>query len=292
MRWRLLKRWVSNPGHDPETSVQLPDTEYCMANHKEGVSLKGLGTAFRTLTVISWPWGESKNLSTSLPWFPIVGLILGLILYTIVRMLPFGKWTAGSAFLVLLLDVWLTRGLHLDGLADWADSIGGNLESKRRLEIMRDVHLGAFGVLALVLALMAKWLSFEKMISSGAFIYIAVICALSRSMMVELITTLPYARSGEGMAKAFIKGASLKYRLISHAICFGICIPFGPPGIVFFGLAALITALFRRRCRSRFGGITGDLLGTANVMVEICLIFVCALFSNTILDYTGWMWII
>lgn len=270
MRWQLLKRWVSNPGHD-------------------------LGTAFRTLTVISWPWGESKNLSTSLPWFPIVGLILGLILYTIVhllRMLPFGKWTAGAAFLVLLLDVWLTRGLHLDGLADWADSIGGNLESKRRLEIMRDVHLGAFGVLALVLALMAKWLSFEKMISSGAFIYIVVICALSRSMMVELITTLPYARSGEGMAKAFIKGASLKYRLVSHAICFVICIPFGPPGIVFFGLAALITALFRRRCRSRFGGITGDLLGTANVMVEICLIFVCALFSNTILDYTGWMWII
>ena len=274
-----------------------------MASHYKDSPLKGLGTAIRTLTVIPWPWGESRNLSQSLPWFPVVGLFLGLILYAfgyLWSVLPFGGWTAGGALLAVLLDVWLTRGLHLDGLADWADSIGGNLDRERRLEIMKDVNLGAFGVLALVLALMAKWLVFEKLISGGvsadvsagasadAFLWVVVIYALSRSMMVELITTLPYARSGEGMAKPFVSGASMKHRAVSHAVCLGLCIPFGPAGILLFVFSALITVIFRKRCRSRFGGITGDLLGTANEMGEIILLFVCALFSDTVMGFTGW----
>ncbi len=255
---------------------------------------KGMITAFRTLTAISLPGEESEDLSLSLPWFPFVGLILGLILYAIARvwvMLPFSEWWAAAALLILVCEILLTRGLHLDGLADWADSIGGFRQREKRLAIMKDANLGAFGVLALIIALMAKWLALERILASGAFIWFLVIFSLSRNMMVELITTLPYAREKEGMARSFVKGASPRHRFVSHIISLALCLLFGPVGLVFFVLAGLVTWLFRRLCRNQFGGITGDLLGTANEMVEIGLLIICALPGEKMRYYTGWAWV-
>jgi adenosylcobinamide-GDP ribazoletransferase len=258
-------------------------------------TIQGLLTSFRTLTILSWPGRESEDLSTALPWFPVVGFVLGLILYGIARAwgyLPFGPWYAGSAIIVLAAEVWLTRGLHLDGLADWADSIGGSLSRAKRLEIMRDSHMGAFGVLALVISLTAKWLAFERLIAAGSLIWAIIALVISRDMMVELITTLPYARSGDGMGKIFVEGATSGHRLVSHGLCLILCLPFGLLGFAFWGLAMIITWIFRRRCRKEFGGITGDLLGTANEMVEVVLLFLCALPGMHIRTITGWAWIL
>jgi len=255
----------------------------------------GISTAFRTLTIIPWPGKESKDLSSALPWFPLVGLTLGLILYAIARvwvMLPFREWWAGSALVVLICEVWLTRGLHLDGLADWADSIGGFRQREKRLAIMRDANVGAFGVLALIVALMAKWVALERLLASGAFIWFLVIFSLSRNMMVELMTTMPYAREEEGMAKGFVKGASSKHRFLSHIISLVLCLLFGPVGLLCFVLAGIMTWLFRRVCRTQFEGITGDLLGTANEIIEICLLMACALPGERMHYYTGWTWIL
>jgi adenosylcobinamide-GDP ribazoletransferase len=255
---------------------------------------KGLTTAFRTLTIISLPWKEGDDLSLSLPWFPVVGLVLGLILYAVAwiwTLLPFSQWPAGAALFVVATETWLTRGLHLDGLADWADSIAGGKDRENRLAIMKDVQLGAFGVMALILALMAKWIALERILSAGSAIWLLVILILSRDMMVELITTLPYARSGGGMGRAFVKGASARHRLISHLLSLGLCLSFGPLALAFIIFAGVITGLFRRRCKIRFGGITGDLMGTANEMVEISLLGICALGGKDILCYTGWAWI-
>jgi adenosylcobinamide-GDP ribazoletransferase len=260
---------------------------------KRNSPINGLGTALRTLTLISWPGKEGEELSTSLPWFPVVGLFLGLILFGIgstLTLLCF-QWLAGAALLMVGVEVWLTRGLHMDGLADWADSIGGFHVREKRLAIMKDVSLGAFGVLALILALMAKWVAFERLLSSGSAIWLLPILIISRDMMVDLITTLPYAREGEGMARPFVKGASSKHRIASHVISIVICLLFGPIGLAFFGIGVLVTLLFKGRCRKRFGGITGDLLGTANEMVEICLLLICALPGKSILNYTGWAWV-
>jgi adenosylcobinamide-GDP ribazoletransferase len=257
--------------------------------------VNSFSTALKTLTLVSWPGKESEDLSTSLPWFPVVGLAIGMILFAIghtwTRLLP-GQWLAGAALLVVGVEVWLTRGLHMDGLADWADSIGGFQDREKRLAIMKDVSLGAFGVLALILALMAKWVAFERILDTGSTIWLLPILALSRGMMVYLITILPYARAEEGMAKPFVKGASPKHRLASHLICLGICLPFGPLGLAFFVFGGFVTWLFKMRCLKRFGGITGDLLGTANEMVEICLLLICALLGKSILNYTGWVWVL
>jgi adenosylcobinamide-GDP ribazoletransferase len=258
-------------------------------------AVRGLGGALTTLTAIPWPGAEDKDLSDSLPWFPLVGLVIGLILYAIGRtwgLLPFMQWPAGAALVMIGVAVWLTRGLHLDGLADWADSAGGLLDRETRLAIMRDVQVGTFGILALIVALTAKWLALARLFSSGSLIWVVAVFMLSRGMMAELLTTLPYARTGEGMAKPFVRGASQRHRISSHVLSLVFCLVYGPLGAALFCLAGIIAWLFRRYCRHRYGGITGDLLGAANEMVEVILLMVCAVPGEAIINYTGWTWIL
>ncbi|MFW6147599.1 MAG: adenosylcobinamide-GDP ribazoletransferase [Thermodesulfobacteriota bacterium] len=262
---------------------------------KKRSPISGFGSALTTLTAVPWRGAEEKELSDSLPWFPIVGLCIGLIVYAIGwiwNFLLFLQWPSGAALIMVFVAIWATRGLHLDGLADWADSAGGLFDNEARLAIMKDVRLGTFGILALIVAVTAQWLAFARLISSGSLAWVLPVFVLSRSMMVELITTLPYARSGEGMAKPFVAGASPRHRISSHVLSFAFCLLYGPLGAALFGMAGTIVWLFKRYCRRRYGGITGDLLGAANEMVEVGLLMVCALPGNTILTHTGWTWLI
>jgi adenosylcobinamide-GDP ribazoletransferase len=223
----------------------------------------------------------------------VVGLLLGLILYgtaLLWELLSFSDWPAACALILLAGGVWLTRGLHLDGLADWADSMGGHGREKR-LAIMKDVSLGAFGVMALTLALLIKWVLYQRLVVSGTIIWIIPSLILSRSMLVELQTTLPYARAEGGMAGPFIEGAAGKHRTISHGVTLVLCLCFGPMGLILYATAWLFVRVFRSRCRKQFGGITGDLLGTANEMVETLVLFVCALLGKDLVSHVGWSWI-
>jgi adenosylcobinamide-GDP ribazoletransferase len=189
----------------------------------------------------------------------------------------------------LIVYVLLTRGLHMDGLADWADSIGG-FGREKKLAIMKDVSMGAFGTLALILALMMRWAAFDRLISSDTFIWVMAVMTISRSMLVELTTTMPYARSGEGMAKPFVEKATGKQRLLSFVITLAVCFLTGPIGLGLYLAAWIITLLFKAYCRTNYGGITGDLLGAANEIIEIVLLALCALPGTYISGCMGWGW--
>ena len=257
--------------------------------------MKNLISALRTLTVIPVPGKENRDLSRSLPWFPVVGLILGTIIYGIAFLwtkIPLPVWPAGGALILVIIEIWLTRGLHLDGLADWADSFGGLYEREKKLAIMKDVRVGAFGALALIVDIAAKWVAFERILSSGSVLWLLVVFVLSRGMMVDLITRLPYARKEEGMSQPFIKGASFKHRVVSHILCLIICLPFGIPGIVAFLLSIVVIRIFGWRCHKQFDGITGDLIGASNEIVEFVLLMTFALFGVVLNEYTGWTWLI
>jgi adenosylcobinamide-GDP ribazoletransferase len=239
---------------------------------------KGLITAIRTLTVLPVPGKEGDDFSSALPWFPAAGLLLGLMLYLLSylwALLPFDKWTWGCAVVLTALIIWLTRGLHMDGLADWADSLGG-FGRERRLAIMKDSSLGAFGGMALVLGIILRLVAFERVIASGPFIFFIIIPVISRDMLVELQTTMPYARSEQGMAGVFIKNATNGHRIISHVAAIVISACFGITGILLFLLAFAITLLLKGMFRRQFNGITGDLLGASNEIIEVVLLMVIA----------------
>ena len=255
--------------------------------------MRGFITATRTLTIIPLPGKEAQRFSSSLTWFPVIGLIIGLVIYGLgwlwIKLIG-ADWPGGGAVMLLIAQVILTRGLHLDGLADWADALGGKSDKTTRLTIMKDPRVGAFGVIALLSVFLAKWLALERMLSMGSFIWIVFIMVISRDMMVVLMTTLPYARSEEGMASPFIKDISSGQKIGAHILCLILCVLAGPTGLVFYGLGWVITRFLKASYVRGFGGITGDLLGATNEIVEMILLMICAANTGLILDYTGWHW--
>lgn len=129
--------------------------------------------------------------------YPLVGVILGVILAALVPLMVLVGLPSGIiAGLVLALSVILTGAMHEDGLADTADGLWGGWDRARRLAIMKDSHIGVYGVCAIGLALLLRWLALVVIVSVGAY-WVAFIAvgALSRASMVVIMAVLPNART-------------------------------------------------------------------------------------------------
>lgn len=240
--------------------------------------LDGLRTALRTLTIIPAPGREGDDLASSLPWFPVVGLVLGITLaltgHIWVHLVE--GWSAGGALLLLMGAVFLTRGLHMDGLADWADALGGRPDREIRLAIMKDPGLGAFGGLALILNLLSKWTALERLLAVGSPWLVLVPLVVSRTMLVELASTLSYARMEAGTGEPFVRGSSNRRRLSALILGGLIVMAWGKAGLLLFAAGWIVARLFAFHCSKVFGGVTGDLLGALNEILETGLLMACA----------------
>jgi adenosylcobinamide-GDP ribazoletransferase len=234
--------------------------------------MKGLITAIQTLSILPIGGNGCEDFSKSLPWFPLVGLLLGLILAGIAGLceaVPAGA----TAVLLLLAGVLLTRGFHIDGLADCADGFGGGYTRERVLEIMKDSSTGAFGSIAIALSLLIKWVALTHLAETGNLAVIILAYVASRAFQVEQMVRLPYARA-TGTAASFVSGATPAHRL-TVLLTAGV-ISFllkGVTGTVYFSIAWLAAFLFGQYCKKRVGGITGDLLGTTSEITEILILF-------------------
>ncbi|MGC8492176.1 MAG: adenosylcobinamide-GDP ribazoletransferase [Syntrophobacteraceae bacterium] len=208
--------------------------------------------------------------------FPIVGFLVGLMAYSSVLMLH-------SVMPRLLLAAWtcvlttlVTRGFHLDGLADLADGLGGGYTPERRLEIMKDSATGAFGTLALVLDLLVKTSAIFSLIATKNWLILATVPALSRFAIVVCAYKSSCARPG-GLAKAgveYITGGSVIAAALFAAL-FALTAGLRQTPILL--LAAVACGLFVRNLANRsLGGVTGDVLGSANEITEIVLFTLAA----------------
>lgn len=243
--------------------------------------LGGLITALRTFTVFPVPGQDAKSMAGSLPWFPIVGVILGGLVYAVTaafQRFTHSDWPEAAAFIAVAAGVFVTRGFHLDGLSDWADSFGALNNRKRMLEIMKDSRVGVFGVLALITILMGKWIAVTRLCSDNGILWIMAAYIISRTSQVEMITTLPYARPEGGTASAFVSGARPIHRWIAHLLAILLLfVLFGWQGLIFLIIGGIVGIVFGIWCRRRFGGVTGDLVGACSEIVETTVLFATAL---------------
>jgi adenosylcobinamide-GDP ribazoletransferase len=236
-----------------------------------------LPLALTFLTKLPWPWrgpAEAAALARSLFWFPWIGALLGLGFW--------GAWAGlhrilpgpAAAALLLALTVWITGGLHLDGLADTADGLGGGHTPADALRIMKDSRVGAFGVISLILALLLKFSLFLSLSAQTRGTEALVLYpVVSRWGMVLLAYLSPYARPEGGLGQAMtlgvsprtLAGASLSAGALSLLIL-------GVPGLILCGAAAALIWLGSLYFQRRLGGVTGDVLGAANEVLEILVL--------------------
>lgn len=252
----------------------------------------GLITAIRTLSVLPVPGRDAERMSSSLPWFPIVGFILGSICYAVAMLMEFvtkNIWPEGTAIIVISCGILLTRAIHMDGLADWADGFGGNRDKQKILAIMKDSHIGVFGAISLVIIVLVKWIALTRLIASDMSVYIIASYIVSRTMQVELTASLPYARAEGGTAAPFVNGAGFLHRFL--ALCSALVVLVVLYGTT-IGIAALcigwvVCRMFGWHCRRRVGGVTGDLLGACSEITETIILFIGAIVGKSFPYFIG-----
>jgi adenosylcobinamide-GDP ribazoletransferase len=202
----------------------------------------------------------------SLLYYPLVGLMLGLVLAGC-GWLCSGLSDYLTAALLLTLWVGVTGGLHLDGLADSADAwLGGYGDRKRTLAIMHDPCSGPIAVVVLVIVLLLKFSALQSLLAQEAMGLLIVTPLLGRTALVVLFLTTPYVRSrglGSELAQEMPRGMSFAVVIMTAILVAGWL---GRNGIVLLLVSALVFWLLRRLMQRRIGGTTGD---TAGALLEI-----------------------
>jgi adenosylcobinamide-GDP ribazoletransferase len=208
-------------------------------------------------------------------WFPVVGLLMGLFLWGAYTGLLLVFPILVSAAILLALLVIATGGLHLDGLADTLDGLGGGKDRQQSLHIMKDSTLGAFGVIGLILILLLKFALFLALAEKGPIQALLVFPILSRWSMVCLAYLSPYARPEGGLGEAMTDLVTGRHLLFASLLAAMLTLlVFSLRGLLALGVVAGFTWLVSWYCSRRLGGITGDVLGALNELNEVLTLLI------------------
>jgi len=215
---------------------------------------------------------RDEDAASSVIYFPVVGALVGLagglaLLTAIVA----------PAFLAVLISmlvtICFTGALHEDGLADCADGLVGGQDPERRLEIMKDSRIGAYGALALWFSLTAKLILVQSVLALNLVLAIettVIAHCFGRTATVALLASLPYVRVEYSKSSRFgnkITPRQVAMVLVIATILSLLLLRF--QGLLCLGAAIAVTIVCGLYFKARIGGITGDCLGATNQLVEL-----------------------
>lgn len=230
--------------------------------------------AVRFLTRLPVPAvaADDDDIGRALVFFPVVGLMVGLILVAAASLLA--AWLSaplvGVAVVTLLAT--LTGGLHLDGVADVFDGLGGSHGDRARaLGIMRDSRIGAHGAVAVMLVLLTKVLAVTQIVQHRELRWLALSPSIARWAVLPLVVYFPYVRE-TGLGKTFTeRGSSREIGGATACVVLLLMWTRGHGGGA--ALAALaVTLLFALWMQRRLGGMTGDVYGAAIELAEVAFL--------------------
>ena len=270
----------------------------------------GLRSAIGFLTILPLaPSRANGSMVSARGWFPLVGLLLGIILAgteSLLVLLLGGNWGWASleslesrvfysepspmvvlwAIMLVVLLVALTRALHLDGFMDTCDALFGGFDRERRLEILRDPHVGAFAVIGVVCLLMAKAAAIAALPHIGPLPPVSLdrpdklpvlllFPCLSRWAMLLTMELYPYIRQN-GLGTAFFQRGERRARW--HLI-FGFTFTLaasvalaGATGLMLLAAACAVAWGVGAWATRLLGGVTGDIYGAVNEVAEVAVL--------------------
>jgi adenosylcobinamide-GDP ribazoletransferase len=202
--------------------------------------------------------------------FPVAGLFLGIGAASAGAVaLWLGLPPALAAVVVVAVQVTLTGAMHEDGLSDSADGLWGGWDRARRLAIMKDSRTGTYGVIALVLSLLVRWVALWTLIGAG-WLWPAVIATacISRAPMVALMAALPHARDG-GLSRS-VGRPSRDTALLALGVAILVAVILLGSWTFVLVLTTGATSLgWAAIAKAKIGGQTGDILGATQQICEI-----------------------
>ncbi len=242
-----------------------------------------LATAFLTILPLRNEANEA-TLKADLEWsrfaFPIVGLQIGLGLAALNQVLAQVHISQNlGAFLLVLAGAIVTGGLHLDGLADTADGLFLWGDREKRLAVMREPQVGSYGVVAVVLAILGRYVLLADMHTGWRSMAVVGAAVVGRCLILVSSGMAVYARP-EGTGRILIEATTLRDGVLaSFVIQSTAFLVARGPGLIAGALAILLTWGSTRLASARLGGVTGDILGALVELGELTFLLTLVLFG-------------
>lgn len=236
--------------------------------------VKSLLVALSTYSIVPVPqfeWNE-KNMKYAICFFPVVGVLCGVALY---GWYALSRWAGVSGVLfsaaAVCLPLLLTGGIHMDGFMDTVDALASHQSRERKLEILKDSHIGAFAPVYLCIYLLLNFGLLHEIYQQGNVIDLLPVYVLSRALSALCAVNLPNARKS-GMLCAYTKDTDRKKATLAMAVLAGLCwaglIALSwIPGILAVAASILSVVYYRSMAMNQFGGVTGD---TSGFFLQIC----------------------
>lgn len=229
---------------------------------------------------------SNHELGRSVPWFPVVGTILGAFGGFLYWVLSSSLGSSLAATAAITAVVLTTGALHEDGLTDTADALGGaNLES--RLTIMKDSRVGTFGVLALILSVLGRIFALSSLEPRDGLFALIVTHALSRAAAIAVMITSPTASSSTGLGNDYSEYSPTKTSAAVVVFVGASAIALGPAGAIALAATAVCTIIVAVTAKRKFGTITGDNLGAIEQVGEIAVLVSIV----SLVTHHGWSWL-
>lgn len=214
---------------------------------------------------------SAQSFGRSVKYFPLIGAIIGLCLvltnFIGDRYVPLHL----QITLLLATELLITGGLHFDGFMDTMDGLFSGRERETMLQIMKDSHVGANGVMAFCMLMLLKWsvlLDISPAILPYALLAMPIV---ARFAMVIGITVFPYARP-EGIGKLFAQYAGKSSLAIAALLTIILIIPLGKQAYAGAAIGIAFALLFARFATNKLGGLTGDVYGAITELTEIVVL--------------------
>ena len=243
--------------------------------------MRGLFVALRFLTIL--PVGtprDSDNMSSSLIYFPFVGLVIGLGAAVLAGLIDGLVPTLVMASVVVIYMVVITGGLHWDGVADTCDGVFAPRTRDERLAIMKDSTVGAFGLIGVVLGLLFYFTLIAAIHPSLIVAIVLIVPVIGRWTMVLSIGLFPYARK-EGIGGLFQKLPTVIILTTTFVTLALVLLALSLDGLMLAVGAVAVTLLFAWWISRRLGGLTGDIYGALGVLAELVFLFSVVIASSS-----------
>ena len=248
-----------------------------MSKNDANLVLQDLITALALLSRLPVPDHNDATLRPAQSaWaYPLVGAVIGaMAAFAGMLAIAIGTPAPLAAALVLGTLIVSTGAMHEDGLADTADGLWGGWTPTRRLDIMKDSHIGAYGVIALVLSLLTRWAALWVLLEAGIALAVAALISaamLSRAVMPALMSALPHARY-TGLSHSVGQVATGTAAFAAAIACVTAILLLGTDAFMAIFWVAGLTIALGSIAKRKIGGQTGDILGASQQATEIAVL--------------------
>ena len=250
----------------------------------------GFWIAWQFLTIFPGPSpkdGRKHGLGSSLPWFPVIGLVLGGILLGLDQLFDLFLPQLLNSALLLVALVILTGALHLDGFMDTCDGFAVRSSAAERLKVMADSHVGGFGVTGGYCLLLMKFAAISSLPPELRAAGLLLMPVIARWSVAYTILAFPSARAG-GLGERFKEKASWVMMpivtIITLGIAAGLMSWIGPALVAGIGVVAFLIA---KGLSFRLVGLTGDTYGAIIELAEVCILIAIVIIGEA--GGTSWL---